>query len=536
MSRLLALRVTPTPESGLPVLAKQLVLRKPGQLADRDTSVRREQDTALPLLCGPPRAQGGWTLGLCTMFVCFVQPQSWIKTPTTVLYTRCVDNRWRRHPTRLGSGFMRAISSAFWCLTCLETSSSPCKVRNSDPHPALGLVATQRRGTDAKQSIWRHAEAKAWLSKDGAWWPNEVIIELCLGTKQGDPKLDNAHVLDTSRDVDVCLLGVQYQRQPTGGRATDQLKPADWARVVDLPYPEAVKALHDLDLPTKLTDEHVNVQSYKRLRKSYGDRFFVTLRDLRSQPSKRPATPDVVPVLPFEPCIVGGVRVVGLMPQWQPPAPSPHWPDWAGGRVVVHRAAFSPQQVSAATTLLRACTYNVLANQRDRKRLLSSRCDEDELLSALRTLARTLLPHDAAQSLEVPWAAFLLTMPECLRQRWHKDDRDPRVWSVIVALGSNPRVLMFRVGRREMPITIAPGDAVLFRGDVCHCGGASSKMCHCADPEARCNGVGSDIRVNLDCVELAVHAYVVTTRAGDGEFDMRHLGDEVPPCDGDSSD
>ena len=46
----------------------------------------------LPLPCGPPRAQGSWTLGLCTMFVCFVPPQSWIKTTATVLYTSCVED------------------------------------------------------------------------------------------------------------------------------------------------------------------------------------------------------------------------------------------------------------------------------------------------------------------------------------------------------------------------------------------------------------------------------------------------------------
>jgi hypothetical protein len=46
----------------------------------------------LSLPCGSPWAQGSWTLGLCTMFVCFVQPQSWIKMPTTVLHTRCVED------------------------------------------------------------------------------------------------------------------------------------------------------------------------------------------------------------------------------------------------------------------------------------------------------------------------------------------------------------------------------------------------------------------------------------------------------------
>ena len=46
----------------------------------------------LALPCGPPWAQGSWTLGLCTMFVCFVPPQSWIKTTTTVLYTSFVED------------------------------------------------------------------------------------------------------------------------------------------------------------------------------------------------------------------------------------------------------------------------------------------------------------------------------------------------------------------------------------------------------------------------------------------------------------
>jgi hypothetical protein len=307
--------------------------------------------------------------------------------------------------------------------------------------------------------------------------------------------------------------------------------------VVNLPFENAVAALHGLDLPTKLTGEHVNVVRYKRLRQKYADRFFEPLTDLRSQPWKRPAMPVVVPVLPSKPCTVSRVKKVGLMLQWQPRAPSPHWqPGWASNRVVVRRAAFSPQQVSAATTEAQNCPYNILKNQSDRKRLLSSRCYEAGLLSALRTLAESLLLHLQLESLVLPWAAFLLTMPECMQQGWHKDHRDQRVWSVIVALGSNPRMLMFRIGGREMPITIAPGDAVLFWGPVCHCGGASSKICHCADQEARCNGVGSDIRVNLDCVELAVHAYVVTSKAGDGAFDTSHLGDEVPPCAGESSD
>ena len=423
-------------------------------------------------------------------------------------------------------------------MPCSEASRYPCEVC----FLALFFPPTAERRSrraDVAELLWKNDDAKEWLSVGHQWWPREVRITICSGTRRApELPLDDAALLDTSHDVDLCLLDVQRQRLPPDGKPLSQLKPADWLAVVHKPtVAEAVAALHALELDRKLTGEDVTFASYPHAKKMFAKRYYATLPDLRcKQSAKRPAAPVGVLEQPSKKRALNAVRVVGLMPQWQPPAPSPHRPDWAGGRVVVHRAAFSPQQVSAATTLLRACTYKVLANQRDRKRLLSSRCDEGELLSALRTLARTLLPPDAAESLEVPWAAFLLTMPECLRQLWHKDDRDPRVWSVIVALGSNPRVLMFRVGRREMPITIAPGDAVLFRGDVCHCGGASSKMCHCADPEARCNGVGSDIRVNLDCVELAVHAYVVTTRAGDGEFDMRHLGDEVPPCDGDSSD
>ena len=58
----------------------------------------------------------------------------------------------------------------------------------------------------------------------------------------------------------------------------------------------------------------------------------------------------------------------------------------------------------------------------------------------------------------------------------YKVHRDPRVWSVIVALGSNGRVVTFRAGNREIPIYTALGDAVLFRGDVSHFGGASAML------------------------------------------------------------
>ena len=97
-------------------------------------------------------------------------------------------------------------------------------------------------------------------------------------------------------------------------------------------------------------------------------------------------------------------------------------------------------------------------------------------------------------------------------------------------------MVKFRIGGREIPVRIAPGDAVIFRGDVCHFGGASATECACVDAEASCRCVGSAVSVNPDCVELAMHAYIITTQAGDDAFDGGTLGEEVPPCDGAGED
>ncbi len=73
-----------------------------------------------------------------------------------------------------------------------------------------------------------------------------------------------------------------------------------------------------------------------------------------------------------------------------------------------------------------------------------------------------------------------------------------------------------------------------FRGDVCHFGGASAtaRECACADAEASCRCSGSDISVNPDCVELAMHAYIITTQVGGDAFDASTLGEDVAECDG----
>ena len=81
----------------------------------------------LPLPCGPPRAQGSWTLGLFTMFVCIVKPQSWIETTaTTVLYTSCVED--------FVAGFCRNPHGGVFDQTSLLISAPSCVAVCAPPH------------------------------------------------------------------------------------------------------------------------------------------------------------------------------------------------------------------------------------------------------------------------------------------------------------------------------------------------------------------------------------------------------------------
>jgi hypothetical protein len=131
----------------------------------------------------------------------------------------------------------------------------------------------------------------------------------------------------------------------------------------------------------------------------------------------------------------------------------------------VARRAMGVDQVAEATEAALKCTYHILGNQQGRLRNLSVKCPGSPSLPALRALAQQHLGVGAvAIRVEVPWLAHLLTMPGCRRQRRHKGHLNPRVWSIIVALGLNARVVMFRNGNREIPIRIAPGDVVIFRG------------------------------------------------------------------------
>jgi len=405
--------------------------------------------------------------------------------------------------------------------------------------PVLGRLPAERRSRHAGLSelLWHHADARAYLSENGEWWPVEVGLVFCRGKKRNAAmRLADAETLDTAQDVEVYVLEVQRQRQSGSSAGRGQLTPAHWTSVMHLPVADAVAALIALELPQKLTTEDVNVGNYGWHRRNFGRVYHVTLPDLRSQPAKRMAERaehGVAPVKRPAPVTFDGLKQAGFRLNVLP-AGGPR-PEWAGGLVLVARRAMGAEQVAEATEAALKCTYNILENQEGKRRLLSGRCYGSPSLPALRRLAEQHLGGGGV-TIEVPWLAHLLTMPGCKRQRRHRDHRNRRVWSIIVALGLNPRVVKFRIGGREIPVRIAPGDAVIFRGDVCHFGGASATECACVDAEASCRCVGSAVSVNPDCVELAMHAYIITTQAGDDAFDGGTLGEEVPPCDGAGED
>jgi hypothetical protein len=90
------------------------------------------------------------------------------------------------------------------------------------------------------------------------------------------------------------------------------------------------------------------------------------------------------------------------------------------------------------------------------------------------------------------------------------------------------------VDGKEFAVVLSPGDAVLFRGTVCHFGGASGTSCRCPGfGDAPCRAEkGKLLSVSMGCVELALHCYVVVDRPRLGlpAFDWAKLGSFVFSC------
>jgi hypothetical protein len=207
----------------------------------------------------------------------------------------------------------------------------------------------------------------------------------------------------------------------------------------------------------------------------------------------------------------------------------------AGGSVFVSYEVLSPEKAYEFAFETVWLQFSRLGNQDKALRLLSERQDLKDVTNVLYSILRqwfggTGWPY--ADCFEIFFYTFLCTLPGCPAQDAHIDHTDPRVWSLIVCIGLCMRELRFIVDGEELVVFLSPGDAVLFRGSVCHFGAPSGTICRCraADP-CRAES-GKQLSVNLRCVELALHCYVVVEPAGSvlPRFDWRKLGKDVFTC------
>ena len=230
---------------------------------------------------------------------------------------------------------------------------------------------------------------------------------------------------------------------------------------------------------------------------------------------------------PFSPLANAGIEIDFKMPRL---------PDTlAGGRVLVSCEVLRPEQAYDYAFQTVSLRFDRLGNQEKALRLLSARQAEEDVIDKLNFILRVKFGgmgwpfHDCFQ---IFFYTFLCTLPGCPAQDEHIDHTDPRVWSLIVCIGYCMRELRFIVDGEEYVVILSPGDAVLFRGSVCHFGGPSGTNCRCraADP---CRAVsGKKLSVNLRCVELALHSYVVVEHPDSDlpRFDWRKLGKDVFSC------
>ena len=207
----------------------------------------------------------------------------------------------------------------------------------------------------------------------------------------------------------------------------------------------------------------------------------------------------------------------------------------AGGRVFVSYEVFSPELAYEYASETVWLEFARLGNQDKGLRLLSERQVLKDVTNDLNFILRQKfggIGWPYADCFEIFFYTFLCTLPGCPAQDKHIDHTDTRVWSLIVCVGYCMREVRFIVDGEEVVVILSPGDAVLFHGSVCHFGGPAGTNCRClaADP-CRAES-GKELSVNLRCVELALHCYVVVEHAGSDlpRFDWRKLGKDVFSC------
>jgi hypothetical protein len=359
-----------------------------------------------------------------------------------------------------------------------------------------------------------------------------VAVTFCDGGKKDANRTLAADAeLSTLGPVVVTVLRVDR----TARGATDKLplkrmRPNDW-RAAQSMLPGAAVA-HIRGLPYGIEEKHLNVRNYCSKRTAhFAKGYHTNVPDLRSLPyatahADAPATPaDAVRAVAV-PSLLPSLRLAGFKLELKGAGGDEACRALAGGLVLHVREVLTEGQVSEATEAALGATYGKLGNQPTGHRLLSGKQQDLNLQAVIRERAGQL----RAARWEVRWYTFLLTLPQCPEQERHLDHTDPRVWSMIIGLGVNRRLVWFRVGGELIPVFVGRGEAVFFQGSVCHYGGASTTPCGCPASD-RCRCADGRVVADLRCLELGLHAYVVMDDEGGAEFDWAALGETTDGCD-----
>ena len=208
---------------------------------------------------------------------------------------------------------------------------------------------------------------------------------------------------------------------------------------------------------------------------------------------------------------------------------------FAKEHVLVRTEALGTDQALEYAYLTVNVPFGKLGRQELSLRLLSVKQEQvfvlEELINMLGRFRSLDWPF-ADTAFEIRFYTFLCTLPGCPAQDEHLDHTDVRLWSLIVCIGLCIREVRFIVDGKEFSVILNPGDAVLFRGTLCHFGGPSGTKCRCrADDPCRAEP-GKKLSVNLRCVELALHCYVVVKmpELKLPPFDWVNLGESVFGC------
>ena len=203
---------------------------------------------------------------------------------------------------------------------------------------------------------------------------------------------------------------------------------------------------------------------------------------------------------------------------------------YADGLVVVCRAALSHVEAADLGYDAKLPVYAKLGNQESGLRLLSEKSEMGSILKCLWEVLGMFSKEWWPYRCQIRFYTFLATLPGCPAQDSHLDHTDIRVWSLILCIGFCMREVRFIVDGKEFAVILHPGDAVLFRGNICHFGGPSGTNCSCPADAPCCAAAGQVLSVCKYCVELALHCYVVVDIFGRPPFDWAKLGAAVYGC------